>query len=331
MESVPGWCNIVMRMETKKMNYEYICAGNLILDSRGMRREGPGGEEFPGGPATFAYTGIRIWTDRVMQVSRTGREYEKVCQPWIDANHVETKGIRVVSDRCNHLYGFAHAYGMAPVPKFDRYTLDAWQDFGYQKIRPEDIGEFTRDGGIRGVYLASNPDTVFWDALGRIRQRDGFKLMWEIEGVWARPDFLQEIRYAAERSDIFSINLQEAQCLFECSSDGDCIQGLRNLPVEMTLFRVGERGLYVVTKDEVIYLPPAPGPVVDTVGCGNSSTGSALYAFAEGKDPLMVGIMANIASARNLMQYGVIPEFSSIRQECWKLAEELYQRYSEQK
>lgn len=314
-----------------RRQYEYICAGNLILDSRGMRCEKPGAEEFPGGPATFAYTGVRIWTDSVMQVSRTGAEYEKVCLPWIKRNHIETEGIRVVSDRCNHLYGFAHAYGMTEAPVFDRYTLDAWQDFGYQKIRPEDIGKFTKAGGVKGVYLASNPDTVFWEELGRIRARDGFKLMWEIEGVWARPEFMPQIRYAAERSDIFSINLAEAQSLFGCRSDEDCVKGLQKLPVEMTLFRVGERGLYVVTKENAIYLPPAPGPIVDTVGCGNSSTGSALYAFAEGKDPLMIGIMANIASARNLMQVGVIPEFAGIRDACCQQAEELYEFYSQKR
>lgn len=310
------------------MSYEYICAGNLIMDSRGMRNSYLGCEEFPGGPATFAYTGIRIWTDSVMQVSRTGADYDRYFKDWIHRNQVETQGIKVVCDRANHLYGFMHAYGMTPPPEFNRYTLDAWQDFGYQKVRPEDIGEFTKGGGVKGVYLASNPDSVFWEELGRIKERDGFKLMWEIEGVWARKEFMDLVLNAAQYADIFSINVEETRKLFDCVSDEDCIKGLQTLPVDMTLFRVGERGLYVVTKEDAIYLPPAPGPVVDTVGCGNTSTGSALYAYAEGKDPLMVGIMANIASARNLMQYGVIPEFDTIREECCKQAEALYRKYS---
>lgn len=311
------------------MDYEYICAGNLIMDSRGMRNSYHGCDEFPGGPATFAYTGVRIWTDRVMQVSRTGADYDLYFKGWIERNHVETKGIKVVCDRANHLYGFMHGYGMAPTPKFDRYTLDAWQDFGYQKVRPEDIGEFTKGGGVKGVYLAANPDTVFWKELGNIKARDGFKLMWEIEGCWAQKEYMDLVMNAAQYADIFSINLEEAQHLFGCESDEECIKGLQTLPVDMTLFRVGERGLYVVTKDNSIYLPPAPGPVVDTVGCGNSSTGGALYAYAEGEEPLMVGIIANISSARNLMQFGVIPEFDSIREECRALAQELYRKYSQ--
>lgn len=308
-------------------HYDYICAGNLILDSKGMKDAHEGCKEYPGGPATFAYTGVRIWTDSVMQLSRTGKDYEPFFREWIEKNEVETQGIKIVCDRANHLYGFSHAYGFCPAPEFDAMTLDAWQDFGYQKIRPEDIGEFTKEGGVKGVYLAANPDSVFWDMLGMIKQRDGFKLMWEIESVWARPEFMDIILHAAQFTDIFSINLAETQNLFGCESDEDCIRGLRTLGVDMTLFRVGERGLYVVTKDEAVYLPPAPGPVVDTVGCGNSSTGGALYAYAEGKDPLTVGLMANIASARNLMQYGLIPEFQSIRDECFQELEALKEQY----
>ena len=138
---------------------------------------------------------------------------------------------------------------------------------------------------------------------------------------------MDKVLYACQFADIFSINVAETRKLFECETDEDCIRGLQTLPVDMTLFRVGERGAYVVTKDDSVYLPPAPGPVVDTVGCGNSSTGSALYAYAEGKDPLMVGIMANIASSMNIRQNGVIPDFDAIRDECYKEAEELYKKY----
>lgn len=309
------------------MNYEYICAGNLIYDSKGMKDPYYGCQEYLGGPATFAYTGIRIWTDSVMQVSKTGADCEELIRPWIEHNKVETKGIQIVCERSNHLYGFMHAYGAPRPESFDRHTLDAWQDFGYMKTSPEDIEKFTKDGGVKGVYIASNCDKVFWDKLGAIKKRDGFKLMWEIESVWADKQYMDKVLYACQFADIFSINVAETRKLFECETDEDCIRGLQTLPVDMTLFRVGERGAYVVTKDDSVYLPPAPGPVVDTVGCGNSSTGSALYAYAEGKDPLMVGIMANIASSMNIRQNGVIPDFDAIRDECYKEAEELYKKY----
>ena len=194
------------------------------------------------------------------------------------------------------------------------------------KTDPDDIGRFTQEGGIKGVYIAQNVDSVFWERMGKIKDRDGFKLMFEIEGVWCEAQYLDMVQNAVKYCDIFSINVQETRNLFGCESDEDCIAGLRTLPVDITLFRVGERGLYVVTKDEAIYLPPAPGPVVDTVGCGNTSTGGALYAFCEGKDPLMIGIMANIASAKNIAQFGTIPDLN-ISEECFRMADELYEQY----
>ena len=140
--------------------------------------------------------------------------------------------------------------------------------------------------------------------------------------------YLEDVKEICKDSvDIFSINIEEAQNLFECEGDEACIKGLQELDVDMTLFRVGSRGAYVVTRNDSLHLPPAPGPVVDPTGCGNTSTGSALYAYTEGKDPLMVGIMANIASSQNIRQYGIIPDMLAVREESYKMAEELYNKY----
>ena len=70
--------------------------------------------------------------------------------------------------------------------------------------------------------------------------------------------------------------------------------------------------------------------MVDPTGCGNTSTGGALYAYAEGYDPLMVGIMANVASGQNIRQYGVIQDFAKAREEAQAQVQELYAKYKEQ-
>ena len=41
----------------------------------------------------------------------------------------------------------------------------------------------------------------------------------------------------------------------------------------------------------------------------------------------MVGIMANIASSQNIRQYGIIPDMLAVREESYKMAEELYNKY----
>ncbi|MDR2505074.1 MAG: carbohydrate kinase family protein [Oscillospiraceae bacterium] len=330
------------------MKYDYICGGNVMLD-KVLFLESPrqicgfvgdpddgsqSGREHIGGPATFAYAGVRIWTDSVMQCSNIGADHETLFKPWIEKNNIETKGFKVVCDRCNHtilrFMDKSGKYGAADYGQTEEESWlknDAWQDFGYMKTKPEELEVFTKDG-VKGVYMAQNADRTFWKKLSAIKKRDQFKMMWEIEAPWSHKHYLEDIReIAADAVDIFSINISEAQKLFEVESDEDCIKGLQTLDVDMTIFRVGDRGLYAVTRDEAIHLPPAPGEIVDPTGCGNTSTGSALYAYAEGKDALMVGIMANIGAKQNIRQYGVVPDFLSVREESYEMAEELYKNY----
>ena len=321
------------------MTYEFIAAGNVMLDKVIFSDGTQSGKEHIGGPATFAYSGIRLFTDNVIQCSNVGADYEPIFQPWLRANKVDTRGFKVICARSNHsIMRFKDRSGAYYKEKGEErlsdeeYWLknDAWQDFGYLKTRPEEISALTQNAHVKGVYLAQNADRTVWEKLGEIRRRDGFKLMWEIEGPWAFKHYLQDIKsICTENIDAFSINIEEAQNLFDCTGDQACIAALQYLDVDLTLFRVGERGAYVVTATDVIYLPPAPGPVVDPTGCGNTSTGAALYAYAEGMAPLMVGILANVASSMNIRQYGIIPDFAEARTEAETLVNTCLRKYQE--
>lgn len=309
---------------------EYVIGGNVMLDSVRFADGSEHGRESIGGPATFAYSGVKLWTDAVMQCSRVGEDYHELFDPWVAKNGIETKGFRVVSERCNHSFLVYNEDGTYGQEKFDHETVGEWtQNLGYMKTSPLDLGRFTKEGDTRGIYLAQNCDRVFWDQLGEIKARDGFRVMWEIEGPSARVEVLDKVVYACRYVDIFSLNIQEAQRLFGVEGDEACIRKLQQLPVDVTLFRVGERGLYSVTPKRVYYLPPVPGPVVDPTGCGNTSTGAALYAYAEGKDALMIGIMANVASSWNIRQFGVIQDFAAAREQAWRQAQALYEQYGQ--
>lgn len=310
----------------------YVIGGNVMLDSVRFADGTEHTRESIGGPATFAYSGVKLFTDDVMQCSRVGEDYHELFDEWILRNGVDTRGFCVVSERCNHSYLVYHQDGTYGSDHFQQNTelSGEWiQNLGYMKTSPQDFAAYT-DKTTKGIYLAQNYDKVFWDQLGEVKARDGFKVMWEIEGPSSHLEFLPKVRYACQYVDIFSINIQEAQNLFGVTGDQACIENLQTLPVDMTLFRVGERGLYVVTPAASYYLPPAPGPVVDPTGCGNTSTGGALYAYAEGYDPLMVGIMANVASAQNIRQFGVIQDFQTARKEAQAQVRSLYETYRKQ-
>ena len=308
---------------------KYVIGGNVMLDAvcfaDGIKHR----RESIGGPATFAYSGVKLFTDDVIQCSRLGEDYHTLFDPWVAKNKIETRGLKVVSDHCNHTsltYFPDGTYGSAQFS--DVGFVSEWmQNLGYMKTSPADFAAFTGEGETKGIYLAQNCDRVFWEQLGQVKARDGFKIMWEIEGPSAQLKFIDKVRYACQYVDIFSINLQEAQNLFNVEGDEACIKNLQKLPVEFTLFRVGERGLYAVTPKEAYLLAPAPGPVVDPTGCGNTSTGAALYAFVEGYDPLMIGVMANVAAGQNIRQFGVIPDFEAVREEAKAQVKELYAFY----
>ncbi len=318
---------------------EYIAAGNVMIDRVSFQDGSGSDKDLIGGPATFAYTGIKLWTDNVIQCSRLGADYRPLFEPWIKKNQIDDSSLKVVCEHCNHggityqsrsgdIGEISHETGSSRSRTvFQKGTV--WEDFGFMKTSPEDIGSLTAKGGVKGVYLAQNCDRVFWEKMRAIKNRDQFLLMWELETSVAYPEFLDAVYAAADTADFFSLNINEAQRLFQVEGDQACIRELQKLPVAFTLFRVGERGLYSVTPDQAVYLPPAPCTVVDPTGCGNTSTGAALYACAEGEDPLMAGIMANVASACCINQYGAIPDLLGAREASFAMAQKLYRQYND--
>lgn len=308
---------------------DYIVGGNVMIDTVRFPDGRHSGGDHIGGPATFAYSGVKLWTDQVMQCSNVGEDYHRLFDPWMKKNQVIGKGIKVKVERCNHSYIVFHEDGTYEADQgVERFRSDWIQDFGYMKTSPGEIGEWTGDRCTKGVYVAQNVDRVYWREMHQLKERDGFKLMWEIEGPSAYQRYEEEVNNALTDVDIFSINIQEAKNLLGVDTEEACIRGLQKLPVDMTLFRVGERGIHMITPRETYYLPPAPSDrIVDPTGCGNTSTGAALYGYAQGYDPLMVGILANVASAQNIRQYGIMPDILAVRERACAQAEELYKKY----
>ena len=311
---------------------DYIVFGNVMLDTVRLVNGVESERESIGGPATFAYSGIKLWTDNVMQSSRVGEDYHLLFDPWIKKNQVFTDGYEVVVEHCNRSYLVYLPDGTYTGDETkERFRSDWHQDFGYMKTSPEQIEKWTQGNAVRGIYVAQSVDTVWWKKLKQIKARDGFKVMWEIEGPSSYHRYMPEVLNAMENVDIFSINIQEARNLFNVETEEECIRELQKMPVDMTLFRVGKKGVYSITPTEVYFVPSAPvDREIDPTGCGNTSTGAALYAYCEGKDALMVGIMANVASAQNIRQYGVIPDFNAVRDFAFKQAQILYEEYKKE-
>ena len=290
---------------------EYLACGNIMSD-RIKDADGTLGVWHMGGPAFYALSGMRLWTEHCVLVTRTGADWADSYRQWMLNNGISERAVKVDAEE---LTKFTLCYdrndgGFTPQSDFTAEHL------GYLKTHPYDIDAACEQKTVRGMYIAQNTDKLFWRRLMEIKQRRGFKVMWEIEYSsrrYARGSLLPKIREVAYAADLWSINHNEASHLFGIPRENtdDIINELSKLPFEMVFYRVGSRGAYVVTGNSSCFCPSIDVfETVDPTGCGNCSTGAAMYAYLSGNSPQMVGIMANLSAAYNIAQYGPYPCYS---------------------
>lgn len=304
---------------------EYLACGNIMSD-RVEHEDGTFSPWHIGGPALYALAGIRLWTDKCKLVTQTGADYVETYGRWLDENGLSHESVLVEAERVNR---FTLRYR----PDDQGFTYEAHQTheyLGYLKTHPYHI-DAAAGPGVKGMYWAQNLDRVVWKNLAKVKEKHGFQIMWEIEYGGSVRDLprefkLERIPEILEIADMWSINHNEASHLFDIPRDEDerIIRELMKLPAKFTLYRVGRRGAYAVTKTQAFFCPSVQpfGASVDPTGCGNNSTGAALYAWVEGYSPDMVVAMANVSAGYNAAQHGPYPRFTpEVMQQALQLAE----------
>ena len=310
---------------------DYMISGDVIFDRVHATNTGEAYDYHLGGMATFAYAGVKMWTDSVFQVSYVGPDFKELAGDWIRKNNVDLHAFMELMDETRHsdlFYGEDGQYAadLATVP----LNITSWEAGRPLNHPSADVVGRKADevGGVKGVYLCYEPSPYYWAGIGELRKKYGTKVCWEIEAPACHPEHMDEILYTLPHVDVLSINHHEAMDLFGVDTDEKCIERLKEFDVDLVLFRVGKRGLYSVTKDETWYLPPAPSEkIVDQTGCGNCSTGASLYGYCEGLDALGVGITANVAAAYNIQQFGVAEDLVSGRDGFFKSVKTLREHY----
>lgn len=292
------------------MAIEYLACGNIMSD-RIQNKDGTYSEWNMGGPAFYALSGMRIWTKDCKLVCKTGADYADTYGKWMDDNGVTRESVRVETEEHTT---FTLSYN--PDGSFTPKSRFSMEHLGYLKTHADDIDEAAQGYPIKGMYMAHNIDRVVWENLRKVKEKHGFRIMWEIEYAKAyreasglsRDEILGRIREILEVADIWSLNSNEASDLFNLPKEDDegIIAQLQKLPTEFTFYRVGDRGSYAVTPTDAYFCPVLEpfGPSVDPTGCGNCSTGSAAYAYFAGNHPAMVAAMANVAGGFNAAQRG---------------------------
>ncbi|NLL91846.1 MAG: carbohydrate kinase family protein [Ruminococcaceae bacterium] len=299
---------------------KYLACGNIMSDIV-IDANGVPGPLHMGGPAFFALTALRLWTKDCKLVCKTGADYDETYGSWMDLHGLSRESIRVEADNCT-----VHVLKYRPDGLFDWESMYGYEALGYLITPPQQIDEACEDD-TKGFYFANGLDTVIWRKIDEFKTRRGVKMMWEFGGK--APDgtpetSLKMMKNVIHIADMWSINSAEAEFLFGIprDKDEDIINEIMKLPVEMTLYRVGKRGAYAVTPSTAVFCESIDiTESVDPTGCGNSSTGAAMWAHLEGYDPEMVVSIANVTAGYNAAQLGPIPHITDeIMKDAFEIA-----------
>lgn len=298
------------------MAIEYLACGNVMTDMIALP-DGTISEKNMGGDAVYALSGMRLWSPNCTLVSHVGADYEETYGTWMDENGMPRTYAQVAAEHCSaFVLQYAQDGSFTPVPVY------SYANKGYLKVRPEDIEAACSREAVKAIYTVQYTDRVIWGKIAELKKKYGFQIMWEIEfdrafrtreGIDCTKSW-PDVERTLQIADMFSINHNEAADLFGIPRDDDAamIRRLQQLPVAFTLYRVGSRGTYVVSSDEVLFCGSVDpyGASVDPTGCGNTSTGAAMQAYASGDSLTMVAAKACVAAGFNAAQRGPIPRYT---------------------
>lgn len=280
---------------------KYVVAGNAVSE-RITFADGTSTEFMPGGATLYALLGIQLWTDEVLLCGGFGQDYMEQIGEWLTRNHINRTGFNVRDERNPVNYMFYKDEGIWDSKT--EYGVEHWDRLDCNPTLDQ-LGKYTEDAV--GLAVFRGRDQEFYEQIFALREKQGFKLGWEIKGNYAVPEYLPEIRELLKSVDSFSINQTEAFCLFQVENDDAAIKALQALEVPLVLYRVGKRGIYILLEGKVLFAPAfTKYKVKDVTGCGNSSTSAGFYAWCEGKDIYEIAAHANVTAGHNLRYSGAM-------------------------
>ena len=304
----------------------YIAVGSIIVNHVYFA-DGRVVKDLMGGGGLFAFCGIRQYTEDCLLLSGAGSDYPTWFGEWFRRNGIREDGMIVKGDLTSNTD--LHYFPDGRWFEESIYGREAGIfTFGLYSLVPRDIEPFLQKEKVKGIYVGHKPEVTYWKQMAELRQKYGFKLMCEIGTQDCKAEnYDAVVERILPAVDIYSLNRPESFGLFSVDSERAAIAKIQELGVPC-YYRVGKKGAYMVTKDEIAFCPSVhivpEDQEVDPTGCGNCSTGAAMYAFAEGYDAPMVAIMGSVAAGYTVRQHGPYPDYSrAVMDEAMALCQKL--------
>lgn len=287
---------------------DYFAFGQINCD-RVITESGELTAAYPGGSAFFALTGMNLYSDSCALVTTTGEDYTDYWGEWYQRNGGTRDYITVEAEECQKntlIYYNDGKYG-ASFPTDPFKAAIAHEMRGYLVPKISQLAA-AAERGAKGAYVYMSADKVQWRRLLEIIEKTGLQVMWEVNHI---PRELPEIKAILEYPVMWSINHFEAEEIFgiERQNVDALLDEIQKITKVACYYRAGGSGAYMVTPDGIWQCPAIDpcGPSVDPTGCGNTSTGAAMYAMAAGNSPERSLVMAAVAAGFNAAQYGPMP------------------------
>lgn len=269
----------------------------------------PGGQTvgpYMGGAGLYALSGILWGTSNALQIGPAGTDFDRYFAGWFRQNHIPTHALWPIGEKnemsvvtytedgrytCSSAYGQEFRSMLMPMLKM---PLD--------KVRP-----FLE--GVTGFYSCGGWSREECRQLLDMKEKTGAAMMWEMP-THMESFPVEEVAFRVEASEVWSLNRSESFRLFGVDSEEKAIDAIEKLG-KPCYYRVGKRGAWMIAGGERAFAPivhsvPAQQEV-DATGCGNSSTGAALWAWIEGFSPMQTCVWGNVAASFTVRQFGPYP------------------------
>jgi sugar/nucleoside kinase (ribokinase family) len=309
----------------KGVKVKYLVTGCTLLNDMNYA-DGSKAEGFLGG-AIFTLNGIKPFCDDVLIITTAGPDFKEYFGEYYRNNGLSTDGVNFVLPRTP--YNTLDYQADGRWREYSKYGRDFENTWGPAALIQASYIIQHASEQTRGIYFESASREPVWKNLTGIRSAaPNAKIMWELPTPDIdNPEVKNNITELIEKCDIYSINLPESKTYFGTHSEEESIEAIIALG-KPCFFRVGEKGAYMIEEKQAWFAPSyGVEESVDPTGCGNCSTGTAMYGFCEGLHPLKTAILANLAASLNARQFGPYPLFTDeLRTELLEKAEAEFMR-----
>lgn len=278
---------------------KYIIAASVGTDDV-YQSDGTYMKAIPGGAGFYALCGLRLFSEDVVITGGVGPSYFQMHGDWYRKNRVTTEGLVA---RCEDAVTTVDY--RAQDDRTDSPSIGLWE---FRKRDPS-IDEVSKyiDHETKGIYTFRHFDRDFLEALIEKKKEYGFKFMWEISEDACTEENRADIEKLLPEIDVFSINRHELCLLYGTDDENEAIDKFLSHPSRIAYVRRGKDGAVVLDgekKTRFYSLPCRNREVVDTTGCGNSSSGAFLYGVSEGFSAQYASSMGAVAASYVLAQFG---------------------------